>query len=179
MSSALVAWCFWWRSKRQQEEDSGRRQEFIRKRWIVAVFGRIPLGFYKGDLFKINSGFLSLKKYIWWFRADFKNNHWQRADFDDWDDWNKQIGVVIRRWIKSGDSCMYPYQRTPMGNPYISPWVFMGSNPQESLENTEHNRYHGYTYVRGTPNCPLIKKKILWTNHEIAIRQPWQLKNPR
>ena len=30
---------------------------------------------------------------------------------------------------------MYPYQRTPMGNPYISPihWVFMGYNPQESL----------------------------------------------
>ena len=33
---------------------------------------------------------------------------------------------------------MYPYQRTPMGNPYISPiyWVFMGYSPQESLENT-------------------------------------------
>ena len=48
---------------------------------------------------------------------------------------------------------MYPYQRTPMGNPYISPiwWVFMGYNPQEFLENTN---YHGYT-VRGTPNCPL------------------------
>ena len=38
----------------------------------------------------------------------------------------------------SGDSWMYPYQRTLMGNPYISPiyWVFMGYNPQESLENT-------------------------------------------
>ena len=39
----------------------------------------------------------------------------------------------------SGDSWMYPYQRTPMGNPYISPiypyitWVFMGYYPQESL----------------------------------------------
>ncbi len=33
---------------------------------------------------------------------------------------------------------MYPYQRTLMGNPYISPiyLVFMGYNPQESLENT-------------------------------------------
>ena len=33
---------------------------------------------------------------------------------------------------------MYPYQRTPMGNPYISPiqWVYMGHSPQESLENT-------------------------------------------
>ena len=35
---------------------------------------------------------------------------------------------------------MYPYQRTPMGNPYISPiypyntWVFMGYYPQESLK---------------------------------------------
>ena len=33
---------------------------------------------------------------------------------------------------------MYPYQRTPMGNPYISPilWVFMDYSSQESLENT-------------------------------------------
>ena len=31
---------------------------------------------------------------------------------------------------------MYPYQRTPMGNPYLSPRVFTGYNPQESLENT-------------------------------------------
>ena len=42
----------------------------------------------------------------------------------------------------SGDSWMYPYQRTPMGNPYISPitrgylWV---TYPQESLENTINN----------------------------------------
>ena len=40
--------------------------------------------------------------------------------------------------LLSGDSWMYPYQRSPMGNPYLSPiyWVFMGCNPQESLENT-------------------------------------------
>ena len=37
---------------------------------------------------------------------------------------------------------MYPYQRTPMENPYITPiysgylYVFMADNPQESLENT-------------------------------------------
>ena len=39
---------------------------------------------------------------------------------------------------ESGDSWMYPYQRTPMVNPYISHigWVFLGYNPQESLENT-------------------------------------------
>ena len=38
----------------------------------------------------------------------------------------------------SGDSWMYPYQRTPMGNPYVSPmyWVFIGYSPQESLGNT-------------------------------------------
>ena len=45
---------------------------------------------------------------------------------------------------------MYPYQRTPIGNPYISPvsrgylWV---SYPQESLL-VEHNKNHsskGYT----------------------------------
>ena len=48
-------------------------------------------------------------------------------------------------------------QRTLMGNPCIRPiqWVFMGYNPQESLENTTNTKYHGYT-VRGTPNCPLI-----------------------
>ena len=27
----------------------------------------------------------------------------------------------------SGDSWMYPYQRTPMGNPYISPISTMGT----------------------------------------------------
>ena len=57
---------------------------------------------------------------------------------------------MLGRWISfwgptyfqgrkcSGDSWMYPYQRTLIGNPYISPiyWVFMGCNPQESLENT-------------------------------------------
>ena len=42
---------------------------------------------------------------------------------------------IQQQLIESGDSWMYPYQRTPMGNPYISPiyWVFMGYNPQESL----------------------------------------------
>ena len=60
----------------------------------------------------------------------------------------------------SGDSWMYPYQRTPMGNPYISPiWrVFMGYNPQESL-GVPH-KYHRYT-VRVTPNCPLKDMTLL------------------
>ena len=46
---------------------------------------------------------------------------------------------------------MYPYQRTPMRNPYLSPitWVFMGKlSPRIPRE---HNKYYGYT-VRGTPN---------------------------
>ena len=29
--------------------------------------------------------------------------------------------------LHSGDSWMYPYQRTPMGNPYISPISTMGT----------------------------------------------------
>ena len=58
--------------------------------------------------------------------------------------------------VMSGDGWMYPYQRTPMGNPYISPiargylWVIIPFGIPR-----EHNKYHGYT-VRGTPNCPLI-----------------------
>ena len=50
----------------------------------------------------------------------------------------------------SGDSWMYSYQCTPIGNPYyISPiargnlWVIILKNPYK----TQH--------IRGTPNCPL------------------------
>ena len=32
---------------------------------------------------------------------------------------NRLLQVVVP--VLSGDSWMYPYQRTPMGNPYISP----------------------------------------------------------
>ena len=54
------------------------------------------------------------------------------------------------RYTYSGDSWMYPYQRTAMGNPYRSPiytgylWVIIPRIPRE------HNEYHGYS-VRGTP----------------------------
>ena len=48
------------------------------------------------------------------------------------------------------DSWMYPYQRTPMGNPYRIP--------------REHNKYHGYT-VRGTPDCPL---KLVQRNNQLS-----------
>ena len=57
-------------------------------------------------------------------------------------------------WPLSGDSWMYPYQRTPMGNPYISPiypyssWVFMGYYPQESLYFPPY-KYHGSTRTLG------------------------------
>ena len=73
----------------------------------------------------------------------------------------------------TGDSWMYPYQRTLMGNPYISPiypyntWVFMGYYPQESLYMPY--KYHGYT-VRGTPNCPLIHRKK-WCLNTVAVVQ--------
>ena len=40
----------------------------------------------------------------------------------------------------SGDSWMYPYQRTPMGNPYISPiacgYLWVLSSPRIPSENT-------------------------------------------
>ena len=54
---------------------------------------------------------------------------------------------------------MYPYQRTPMGNPYISPiypyivGVYGLLSPRIPIY--KPYKYHGYT-VRGTPNFPLI-----------------------
>ena len=45
----------------------------------------------------------------------------------------------------SGDSWMYPYQRTPIGGHL---WIIIPKNPRE------HNKYQGYT-ARDTPNCPL------------------------
>ena len=59
--------------------------------------------------------------------------------------------------LESGDSWMYPYQRTPMGNPYIKPyitWVFMDCNPQESLENATNTMS---TLLGKPPNCPLME----------------------
>ena len=52
----------------------------------------------------------------------------------------------------SEDSWMYPYQRTPKGNPYI-----MGYDPQESLESLENtiNTMSTLTLLGGTSNCPL------------------------
>ena len=59
---------------------------------------------------------------------------------------------------------MYPYQRTPMGNPYISPISTMQ-----------------YT-VRGTPNCPLkMVVKLVEPNQPIQFSKkvgdlaPWWL----
>ena len=55
---------------------------------------------------------------------------------------------------------MYPYQRTPMGNPYIRPiypyivGVYGLLSPRIPIFSPY--KYHGYTYVRGTANCPLI-----------------------
>ena len=58
-------------------------------------------------------------------------------------------------YVDSGDSWMYPYQRTPMGNPYISPiypyivGVYGLLSPRIPIFSPY--KYHGYTYVRGTP----------------------------
>ena len=60
-----------------------------------------------------------------------------------------------KRSFFSGDSWMYPYQRTPMGNPYMSSilrgylWVII-PNPQRTPA-----KYHGYTGAPKPPNCPL------------------------
>ena len=66
---------------------------------------------------------------------------------------------------------MYPYQRTPMGNPYISPiypyivGVYGLLSPRIPIFSPY--KYHGYT-IRGTPNCPLSKIVCL-TPTEIII----------
>ena len=73
---------------------------------------------------------------------------------------------------------MYPYQRTPMGNPYIALcsgylWVIIPFGIPR-----EHNKYHGYT-VRGTPNGPL--KHLQVHNFELhSLRFPKNsLTNPK
>ena len=38
-----------------------------------------------------------------------------------WRQWHGNSSGVVLALQLSGDSWMYPYQRTPMGNPYISP----------------------------------------------------------
>ena len=56
---------------------------------------------------------------------------------------------------------MYPYQRTPIGNPYISPvsrgylWV---SYPQENLL-VEHNKYHGTLPYPNLPTLPHVRER--------------------
>ena len=74
---------------------------------------------------------------------------------------------------------MYPYQRTPMGNPYISPiargYLWVSSSPRIPRE---HNKYHGYT-VRGTPICPLNKTwkcsfrvRVLQQSNSLKTKRP-------
>ena len=59
----------------------------------------------------------------------------------------------------SGDSWMYPYQRTPMGIPvYICP-IFMGSyNPQEFSENT----INAMSTLLGVPPMPAFDEAKKW-----------------
>ena len=66
--------------------------------------------------------------------------------------WHRcKCSLIIATSYKTRDSWMYPYQRTPMGNPYIYIYIyilykpsivfFCGVliNPQESLKNTRKN----------------------------------------
>ena len=50
--------------------------------------------------------------------------------------WDVPMYILDIDFVYSGDSSMYPYQRTPMGNPY-KPYITMGIygyfHPQESL----------------------------------------------
>ena len=99
-------------------------------------------------------------------------------------------------WILSGDSWMYPYQRTPMGNPYISTvargylWV---SYPQESQGWTPA-KYHGSTRTLGVhpslsldsmesrnfgPMVPwsqsLMNLEVSTPSHRLLLRQRGQI----
>ena len=69
---------------------------------------------------------------------------------------------------QSGDSWMYPYHRTPIGNPYLSLLYsgYMCYNPQEFLENTIA-KYHGHTVTAKNPSLSLE------TNTESRSLQPW------
>ena len=62
---------------------------------------------------------------------------------------------------------MYPYQRTPMGNPYIL-GIYGLLSPRIPRE---HNKYHGHT-VRGTHNCPLTQKfKVCMAQQMLKLRK--------
>ena len=48
----------------------------------------------------------------------------------------------------------------------------MGYNLKSPRIPREHNRYHGYTYVSGTPNCPLEKKILPKTSSHLQQYPP-------
>ena len=70
----------------------------------------------------------------------------------------------------SGNSSMYPYQRSPYGKSLYKPYitrVFMGYNPQESLENTINTMgtllgVHPIVLWTQTSNHRIYKKQILF-----------------
>ena len=83
---------------------------------------------------------------------------------------------------------MYPCQRNIMGNPYISPiypyivGVYGLLSPRIPIFSPY--KYHGYTYVRGTPNCPLISGSLsnlqrYWSNPKISMISPMQVRHKK
>ena len=75
----------------------------------------------------------------------------------------------------SGDSWMYPYQRTPTGNPYIRVCMgyFIPKNPQRTPA-----KYHGHVRYGYTRPCPLKfsmeeawMKKISFLKHHLPSKQ--------
>ena len=78
------------------------------------------------------------------------------------------------------DSWMDPYQRTPMGNPYLSPisrgYLWVKKSPRIPRDTI---------YTMGAPNCPLIPMEfggLLMIQNgwvEIPLKKPSPKKSPR
>ena len=77
--------------------------------------------------------------------------------------WPDISQVVLRSQQRSGDSGMYPYQRTPMGNPYIRPisrgYLWVPVIPKNPKVEHQLNTMGGYTYVNGVHPIPLSLEK--------------------
>ena len=79
-----------------------------------------------------------------------------------------------------------PYQRTPMGNLYISPiypyssWVFMAYYPQESLFKTPYNSTMVvHVRERGTPVRNASPKKRIEIEPMSKVSKGWKISHPK
>ena len=70
--------------------------------------------------------------------------------------WGESDSGDVRRDVGPRSPTFCPLKGKSLYKPYIK-WVFMGYNPQESLENTINTMG---TVLGGRPNCPLID--IFW-----------------